>query len=58
MGYISQFLYMIFNMAKQITVPGFDFSFQGFAIASFMFVSGISFLKFFLWVKSDSGVKY
>lgn len=55
---VFNFLKLIFDELLVIDVPGFNFTFRSFAIATFMFMSGISFIKFFVWAKSDGGEKY
>lgn len=51
---IFNFLNQIVGILKTTNVPGFSFSFWTFAVGSFLMASGVSFLKFFLWVKSSS----
>lgn len=50
---IFNFLNQIVDILKNTTVPGFSFTFWTFAVGSFLIASGVSFLKFFLWVKSS-----
>lgn len=51
---VFDFLRSLVDVLKSVNVPPFDFSFWDFGVATFMMCSGIAFLRFFLWVKSDN----